>query len=70
MYDAEKALGQVVADAKMEARMFLAAQDDTNHSHGAGWDERALAWLMVKFYKRGQQAVQSSQSTAVEVDGQ
>ena len=49
----EKVPDQVVADAKMEARLFLVAQEDTNHSHGAGWDERALIWLMVKFYQRG-----------------
>ena len=48
----------IKTDAKEEARKFLHAQVANKQSHGAGWDERTLAWLMVQFWERGRKEAQ------------
>lgn len=51
-------LDQIRADAREEAREFLHAQATNKQSHGAGWDERTLTWLMVQFWARGWEEAQ------------
>jgi len=46
-------LDQIKTEAREKAREFLYAQVANKQSHGAGWDERQLTWLMVSFWQRG-----------------
>lgn len=46
-------LEKIKTEAKEKAREFLHAQVADKQSHGAGWDERRLTWLMVSFWQRG-----------------
>ena len=61
---------RIVDEARESAYRFLEAQRDKSVTRGGTWEARELTRLFVHFWESGRNAVQSDQSTSVEVDGQ
>lgn len=61
---------RIVDEARESAYRFLEAKRDKSVTRGGTWEARELTRLFVHFWESGRNAVQSDQSTSVEVDGQ